>query len=143
MILHSSPLPASASAERRLCFELVYHHTVTYALVFDVFTGCSKKRSPDSTVYVHTVTGLCSQFNIVRVYGHQCAKANRVTYTWAHHHWRIPHLVSEPLVKRCEERQRPVWAGRLDISLGSSQAQVNAKTCCRRERQQSALPNGG
>ena len=143
MILHPSLLPASASAERRSCSEVVYHRTVTYALVFDIFPGCSTKRSPEATVYVNTVTGLCSQFDVVRVYGHQCAKANRVAYTWAHHHWRIPHLVSEPLVKRCEERQRPVWAGRLDISLGSSQAQVNAKTRRRRERQQSALPNGG
>ena len=39
--------------------ELVYHHTVTYALVFDVFTGCSTKGSPEATVYIDTVTGLC------------------------------------------------------------------------------------
>ena len=45
---------------------------------------------------------------------------NRVLETRAHLSRRIPHLVSELSVKIYAERQRSVWAERLEASLGSS-----------------------
>ena len=44
----------------------------------------------------------------------------------AHHYWRIPHLVSELEDKIYAERERPVWAGRSQESVGSSGASENA-----------------
>ena len=38
----------------------------------------------------------------------------------AHYSWRIPHLVSEPEDKIYAERERPVWAGRSQGSVGSN-----------------------
>ena len=56
-----------------------------------------------------------------RVQRNKVFYCNRVLETRAHLSRRIPHLVSELPVKIYAERQRSVWAERLDASLGSEE----------------------
>ena len=56
-----------------------------------------------------------------RVQRNKVFYCNRVLETRAHLSRRIPHLVSELPVEIYAERQRSVWAERLEASLGSEE----------------------
>ena len=110
--------PASASAERSNC---------------ETYTVCANRSSlfavwPYRRNYITLVIlarsakyasnyDKCSTQRVQRI---KTLIENRVLETRAHLSRRLPHLVSELSVKIDAERQRSVWAGRLEVSLGSS-----------------------
>ena len=76
--------------------------------------------------------------SIVRVHRRKCAKAETSDDDRAHHHRRIPHLVSELKVKSQAKRQRSVWAGRIwghhsdQVHAGEREAVLSERTTVRR-----------
>ena len=133
--------PASASAERHVS----EHRTVKANCRLVSRPSClvaARRKEPGVSASSRAVTGLCYPVQHRTRLSTNVRKTSTSDDQQGLPPWRIPHLVSELKVKPQAKRQRPLWEGRVwDITRIKS-AQVNAASCCRRERQLDALPNG-
>ena len=123
-ILKDSSL--SVSLTTCICFggEVLYrglYRVRKPAYLFAVWPRCAARTTLVINAQSAQYASQRNECSTQRVQRNKAFYRNRVLETRAHLSRRLPHLVSELPVEIYAERQRSVWAERLEVSLGSEE----------------------